>query len=50
MDNILAIFNDTLKMPETYLLQIVEREKALCKIRNCPEKIFQKRPMSATVL
>lgn len=31
MNNILTIFNDTLKMPETYLLQIAEREKALRK-------------------
>ena len=33
MDNILTIFNDSLKMPETYLLQIAEREKAMRKKR-----------------
>lgn len=38
MDNILAIFNDTLKMPETYLLQIAEREKALRRKKKLSRK------------
>ena len=31
MDNIFAIFNDKLKMPETYMLEMAEREKTLRK-------------------
>ena len=31
MDNIFTIFNGNLKMPQTYLLQIAERERAIRK-------------------
>ena len=33
MDNISAIFNDTLKSPETYMLQIAQRERVIRKKR-----------------
>ena len=38
MDNILTIFNGSLKMPETYLLQIEEREKALRRKKKLSRK------------
>lgn len=31
MDNISAIFNDLMKTPETYMLQIAQRERAIRK-------------------
>ena len=38
MDNIFTIFNGKLKTPETYLLQIAEREKALRRKKKLSRK------------
>ena len=43
MDNISAIFNDTLKAPETYMLQIAQRERVIRKKRKLSRADLSKR-------
>ena len=43
MDNISAIFNDTLKSPETYMLQIAQRERGIRKKRKLSRADLSKR-------
>ena len=43
MDNISAIFNDILKAPETYMLQIAQRERGIRKKRKLSRADLSKR-------
>ena len=43
MDNISAIFNDILKTPETYMLQIAQRERVIRKKRKLSRADLSKR-------
>ena len=43
MDNISAIFNDNLKSPETYMLQIAQRERVIRKKRKLSRADLSKR-------
>ena len=43
MDNISAIFNDTLKAPETCMLQIAQRERVIRKKRKLSRADLSKR-------
>ena len=43
MDNISAIFNDILKAPETYMLQIAQRERVIRKKRKLSRADLSKR-------
>lgn len=43
MDNISAIFNESLKAPETYMLQIAQRERVIRKKRKLSRADLSKR-------
>ena len=43
MDNISAIFNDLMKTPETYLLQIAQRERMIRKKNRFSRKYLSKK-------